>query len=606
MIFMILYIKKGGHGHMNNKKAFFKKMNRIPIKIQLAALVAITFSIIIIIITVYNYQSSTKAVIDQHTEITTTLLKSETWNLDNYFSEIDRYSLLLRHDEKFMQIITTEQLMSYTEKIMVQNLLRNNFDSRNDLLSYSIYLINKQENYKIDAQRHKVQSFYIDSVKELPEYDFFTEGRYYKSLQPSESSDTFMNYYRTIIRIEDQKPLAIVKLTFDTSYIEVLAENHQNIGELFCITDSQGRLFYTNNETYINTETIKEVLAHMEETPENNFKMDINQASYLAVYHNSSSHDFKIVDLRPVSEIDKQLMNARNVSLILGILSITIATVLAFIFIRLVTKPLSALDHRLQRVGSGNFTTTTDIGGSLEIVNLAETFNSMIHQIDDLIKKTYISELNTKTARLIALEAQLNPHFLYNTLQAISAEAVTNEEFHINEMITALASMLRYSIKGEDFVPLEIEVKHVKDYLLLQKARFGERLTYDIQIPDDTKALRIPKISMQTLVENSMIHGMKDNTVSIHIDISCYLDEEYLIVTVRDNGAGILKERMEELNHNFSHSDLNQNKQTGIGLMNLDSRLKLLYDNQAALFLASIPGQETTVTLKIPMGKKEC
>jgi len=590
---------------MKENKILFKKLSLIPLKTQLAALVAITFSVIITIITVYNYQSSTKTIMKQHTDITTTLLKSETQNLDNYFSEIDRYSLLLRHDGSFMQIIATQQPMTYTEKTRVQNLLRNNFDSRNDLLSYSIYLVNKQENYKIDAMQHKVQSFYIDSVKELPEYDFFTQGKYYKSLQPSAAANTFMNYYRTIIRIEDQEPLAVVKLVIDTSYIEILAENHQNINELFCIADSQGRLFYTNNTDYVNTASIKDFLASMDETSENSFTVDINGESYLAVYSNSSAHDYKIINLRPVAEIDKQLMSTRNISLMLGGLSIIIAAVLAFVFIRLVTKPLSDLDHRLRRVGLGNFTTTTDIGGSLEIANLAETFNSMIHQIDDLIKKTYIQELNNKTARLIALEAQLNPHFLYNTLQAISAEAVTNEQFQINEMITALASMLRYSIKGEDFVALEVELKHVKDYLLLQKARFGERLTYEIQFPDQAKALRIPKISMQTLVENSIIHGMKDHVMSIHIDISGYLEEDYLIIAVTDNGAGIPKERMEELNHNFSHSELNQNKQTGIGLMNLDSRLKILFDHQAALFLTSIPGRKTTVTLKIPQRRQE-
>ena len=268
----------------------------------------------------------------------------------------------------------------------------------------------------------------------------------------------------------------------------------------------------------------------------------------------------------------------------------------------MITNPLSTLAHRLRRVGTGNFTTTTDIGGSLEITNLAHDFNSMIHHIDDLIKKNYISEINAKTSRLIALEAQLNPHFLYNTLQAISAEAIINKQPKINAMVTSLASMLRYSIKEEDFVSVAQEIKHVNDYLSLQHSRFGENLTYEWNIDEDTLHAMIPKISIQTLVENSITHGISGDIDHINIYIRTYMEGDQLLIKVRDDGIGIAPEKLNELKEAFANSDLNTHKSLGIGLMNLSSRIHILYDEPASLSIESNLGYYTLVTLSIPTG----
>lgn len=588
---------------MNLKSFFYKKTNSIPLKTQLATLIIAIFSVIIVSIIFYNYQRNSQTILAQQTSTTTTLLKLETQILDVYFSEIDRYSLLLRHDISFMRIIKSKNPLDYSDQTTLQALLRSNFDSRNDLVSYRIYLVNQTTNYEIDSTRHKVQSFYFDSIEDLPNYDLFTKGLYYKSIEPSATEDSFITYYRTIINIENQQPLAIVELTFDTSYIQSLAKRHQDINELYCILDNTGQLLYTNN-TLITDAIIKKALIHYDSTNDNYFTIPISNEDYLSVYNTSSVHGYKLLNFKPLSAIDAQIAETRNISLFLAFIAIAVATILAILFISLVTRPLSTLAHRLRKVGSGNFTTTTDVGGSLEIANLSADFNTMIHQIDDLIKKTYISELNEKTSRLIALEAQLNPHFLYNTLQAISSEAIVNNQPKINFMITALASILRYSIKGGDFVTLDIEMNYVKDYLLLQQARFETQLTYNIDITDASTALFIPKISIQTLVENSIIHGMNGDTTSIHIDINCYTDHDMLIIIVHDNGNGISQSQLNLLNQNLLNKPIDSNHSTNIGLINLHSRLQILYDEQATFKITSTENKYTTVTLTIPIIKE--
>jgi len=580
------------------KAKVYPILNKISLRTQLTALVSITFMCIIVSIITYNYIGNRDALSDQQVQSATTLLNLESQNLDAYLNEISRYSLLLRHDESFMQSINSTAPLSYNEKSNIQTLLRSNFDSRNDLVSYRLFLLKKADNYAINSKRHMVQPFYDNYVRALPSYDIFTKGPFYRSMEPAEAEGSFFTYYRTIIRIEDQTPLAIVELTFDTSYIDSIASNHNDLDELFCFLDDQKQIIYTNN-TLINDALIQQATESMKEQ-QNHFTLTIQGAPYLVVY-NTSHLGYTIISFKPLSTLDKQVAATRNVSLFLAFLAIAMSIILVSIFVRWITNPLSTLAHRLRRVGTGNFTTTTDIGGSREIKNLSTDFNSMIHHIDDLIKKNYISAINEKTARLTALEAQINPHFLYNTLQAISAESIINKQPKINAMVTSLASMLRYSIKEEDFVTVSQELKHVNDYLSLQHSRFDDRLTYEWNIDEDTLPIPIPKISIQTLVENSISHGMGGEVDRISIYIRAYLEGDYLLIKVRDNGIGIPYAQLKEMNESFSADNAEKNKTIGIGLQNLSSRLHILYAKPASLIVESNLGFYTMVTLSIPV-----
>lgn len=585
---------------MKMNKNILKKLGKISLKTQLAILIVTTFSIIIVVIIAFNYHRNTKTIVTQQISIISNLLRLETQNMDTYLSEIDRYSLLLRHEQFFMQTISNKQPLSYEDATEIQTLLRSQFDSRNDLQSYRLYLVNKNINYEIDSKEHRVQSFVYEEINQLPNYDKFTVGKYYKYLVPGENSETFLTFYRTIIDIETRAPLAIVELTFDTSYINSLVEEINDKEELFCYIDEYNRLFYSSNHMIVNQRTIKEQLASIKQINKDEHTIQLNNQEYLMVNNKSLEYGYTLYHFKSISEIDKQLSSTRNISLIVSFISIIMTTLLAVLSIRVVTNPLSTLSHRLRGVGKGNFTTTIDVGGSPEISNIADDFNTMIFKIDELINKTYKSELNEKTARLIALEAQINPHFLYNTLQAISAEAIVNQQPRINYMVTALASIMRYSIKGGDFAKLSQEMKHVKDYLLLQQARFEDKLSYELFIEEDTLNCLIPKISIQTLVENSIIHGMKGQSDNVHIKIYSRIEDEALIISVIDDGYGISDKKREDLMKAFINSKTNHSKLSSIGLVNLYSRIQLLYANKATLDIESEINKITTMTLKIP------
>lgn len=410
-----------------------------------------------------------------------------------------------------------------------------------------------------------------------------------------------MKYYRTIIDVETKEPLAIVELSFTTTFVDALAKNHIQNNEIYCILDGNDEIYYTSSKQLADPSTRVRFTQDLNAADGEAFTTRVLDAPYLVVSHVCLAEDFTLVLLKPIEDIENDIAITRNVSIVLALIAISFSILLFVIFIRLVTNPISALTQRMKKAGSGNFAAIEKIGGNLEICELEDEYNTMLKKIDELIKTNYIAKLNEETARLIALEAQTNPHFLYNTLQAISAEAISSNQVKINTMITSLASLLRYSIKEKELVAVEEEIVQVRGYLMLQKERFDSALSFRITISDGILHYLIPKLSIMTLVENSILHGMKGDVSAIHIDVDAYIEEETLWIKVSDNGNGIARDQLQKLLASFSDIPLRSEKNTGIGLSNLASRLRLIYREKAALHIESILYAGTTITVSIPI-----
>ena len=314
----------------------------------------------------------------------------------------------------------------------------------------------------------------------------------------------------------------------------------------------------------------------------------------------SQKNNIQLINLIPLSIIDAELKGATSSLLINGICIWLITVFLVYLFTYLLTKPLKTLSERMQYAGSGDFHTFPEMHGSSEIAELSHSFNSMLRHIEQLIQQNYIAKLSEKNARLTALEAQLNPHFLYNTLQAISTEALINDQFTIHRMITSLASNLRYTIKGGDLVPLKSEVQYLSDYIYLLKMRMNDALVFNIDTEPELDDYMIPKISLQALVENSIIHGKSTNKESIEIKVTLTrLPNDRLQISVYDNGCGISQEQQNKLYQDFE-SALTAKNPGGIGLANLYVRLHLLYNEPTDLKIESAEHQYTNIILTLP------
>lgn len=574
--------------------------NKIIIAMSIAFIILFSF------IVSFNQMQTIKTITRQQSTLSAEILKMKCQDFTTYYNQLEHYSLMLRNDSYFMQLLSLSDIQDYSDYIYIQNSFKNMFYSRKDISELTLYLVNQGFGYSISKKYPNIRILINPDFTKLKEFSKASMGPSYKYIAPSnDNPNNFLKIYRAIIDIQNQKPLAYVEITVDNSYIKNLANSNSSNDDIFCLLDKYNNLYYTNNADVIKNNTLSQLVpAKIDTTDEQSYPISgsfissINDTKYLFIYTIDNNTNWLFLKITPTSIVNKSVVKTRNITILISIIALIIAMFAIFMLTRTLLRPLKTLASQMDKAGGGDFGATIDVKGSAEIKHLEARFNSMLLRINELIEKNYISELNEKTAKLKALEAQINPHFLYNTLQMISTQAIINNQKDISNMVLTLSSMLRYSITDNDIVPLAAEIKHVKDYLTLQKARFDERLSYNINVENNIGDLLLPKISIMSLVENSIKHGMETTLDKIQVDIYVKLRQGYLIVIVNDSGAGMSKEKLEYVKKQIS---LEGDRGQSIGLSNLASRLKILYDNLASIEIESSKDKGTSVEMRIPV-----
>lgn len=589
------------HFQQNKRRKFGTLLGKMTLWSQLVLFMAFVISIITFILIYNDYTSTRNATIRNLTDTKERLLRLETENLENYISDLANFCILPCYDLQLVRMIEqktplTDDQLRYSKEQMYYY-----YYTRNDIDDYHIFLLNQN----LSVGRNRTDQRISDSVYDVSAlediYKACRISRYNHVIYPADNAASFFTYYHTMIRIQNQDPQALVRIQVDRSYLNQLLTNHSDHGELLLLADQDGNLIYSSMTSLISdNDILRDVLATSTVHRNAYTTATVAGEEYLLITSGSVAKDIQLLSLTPLAYIDSQIGAQRNSLIVTGIFIWLCAILLINMFIQLLTNPLKLLSKQMERTGSGDFHTLIHTGGSREIEELTQSFNSMVIHIDELIRRTYLAELSEKNARITALEAQLNPHFLYNTLQAISTEALINDQPQINKMITSLASSLRYTIKGGDLVTLKKEMEYVLDYIYLQRIRMDDNLEVQIAIDPETEECLIPKISIQTLVENSIIHGIRSDKGSIMIKISSEMMDNNIIIRVLDNGCGISKEQLSRLYADFKKQEKDF-VDGGIGLVNLYTRLHLLYVKPAQLTIQSEYGKYTEIMLELPV-----
>lgn len=585
-----------------NKSIFTHKFSRIrsrmPLWAQLVVMLTFVTTVLLSFILVRDYQNNRRSIIERQISTSGRLLDLELQNLDQYVKELTSFCLQPLYDSDFSRILSEKDPIAASDETYILNQMRIYFFSRSDLNGYQICRLADGSIYGRSGQ---VQHFRkMSDITAFPQEAIITssKGKYFHAILPSEQKNGFFDYYQSIIRIKNKQPAAVIRLEIDRSFAASLNQSHAANGEFLCILNQNGQLLFSGSELLdeIDSDTLKKIsgIASAQSA-----SLEIGGKKWLCISCLDDRFGMQLVSFCPMQQIDTQISFILKSSLLLGMVTWLLAALATFLIVRLTTAPLTAFSRRMKEVGNGNFSPIEENGGSRELLALSRSFNEMVSHIDELINQNYVSEINEKTARLAALEAQLNPHFLYNTLQAIGTEALLNDQPQINRMLASLAANLRYSIKSGDPVRLKDEIVYVNNYIMLQKMRFEERLHVQIEISDEYDNFLIPKISIQTLVENSILHGFDDTTEAISIRIHASRKGELLQIQVTDNGCGIDEAHLQELKSEFQNY-LTPGHIGKIGLANLYSRLQILYQGKASLEIESSPHHGTAVTLLLP------
>ena len=287
---------------------------------------------------------------------------------------------------------------------------------------------------------------------------------------------------------------------------------------------------------------------------------------------------------------------------LIGAVSILIAAVLLSLMLsRVLSSPIHDLVVAMQSFEkSGEGFSYEPVTGVREVENLSASFDHMVKKIQKLMATVRSEEVNLRKTELKALQAQINPHFLYNTLDSISWMCEQGKNAEAVVMVNALARLFRISIsKGHELIPIRSEVQHAQSYLQIQSVRYKEQFSYHFDVQEDCTEYLCNKITLQPIIENAIYHGVNGLVDEGHIEIRVRAEGEDVLFTVEDNGVGMEPEQIEEI---FRRKP---DGKSGIGIKNVNDRLKIWFGDAYGITIESVPDEGTKVTVRMPKVREE-
>ncbi|WP_334074259.1 sensor histidine kinase [Paenibacillus sp. A14] len=337
--------------------------------------------------------------------------------------------------------------------------------------------------------------------------------------------------------------------------------------------------------------------------------VSIGKRKYMLVKQPSAVTGWIFLILTPVSAITEGISVLRTAILMSAGIGTLLFIVLSFPMSTIITRPVFKLIKTMRGARLNGLKPTTQISSTIEINELNHTYNRMVEHMNGLIELVYEKELIQSRTELKALQAQIHPHFLFNTLEALYWALQEKREEELAGYVVAMADLFRYTITGpnkEEWVTLGDELEHIERYLLIMKMRLGDRIGWSILSPPAYARVSMPKLLIQPLVENAILHGIEGRigpgTVTIRVEPA--EDGIHLGITVEDDGRGMDAATLRTLNHALETGQSPPSKGTGMGIFNVRQRLKLYYGRgrlRPGVSIRSASGEGTRVSLTIPM-----
>ncbi|WP_058831356.1 sensor histidine kinase [Paenibacillus polymyxa] len=411
---------------------------------------------------------------------------------------------------------------------------------------------------------------------------------------------------RQLYDLDEHKPIGIV--LFEAEPRSVLSALHN----LRLSTNSQVYLLGHENRivSATSSDPPPDLRNLQEQVPEEDVIVDRNNEK-VVIASKLPFADWSVISVTTSEDLNVELAQNQRYLFIVAPILIMVSALIASIVSRSISHPLKRVIREMKRVETGNFRHTVNIESYEEINQLATSFNHMVRQIAELIELVRISSVSEKNAELHALQTQVNPHFLYNTLDMIYWMLDEKGQDQLGEVVLSLSHMFRYSSHWEEGadVSLREEVEQVGHYLTIIQARLEGRVSVDVNIEEQWLDIRLPKMTLQPLIENAVKHGLEP----LHADTGGKLlvrAEEYggvLSLHIIDNGVGMEYERWEVVQVALAEpgKQAGSGQAGGIGLQNLNLRLRHMFGEEYGLRISSTPGAGTTVTVSVPLPQKE-
>jgi len=378
-----------------------------------------------------------------------------------------------------------------------------------------------------------------------------------------------------------------------------------NKSQLFLI-DEKGNFVYSPRNKDIN-QPISDT-AYADVLPElkgssGKLSMNINGEKHLVIYHTSDFTNWTTVGLIPQGELLAESRKAANTIMIIPMVTLIVALFVATILSNQITINIGRLRQAMKKVSEGNLSDPIAISSGDEVEELSHGFNAMVTNLRLLLDDVKQTEEQKRILEFKALQAQINPHFLFNTLNQIKWLADVQKADNIKQLVTSLVTLLHSSMgKGGEYVTVQEEQQYLEHYLNIQQFRYYDKFVAVFDIEEEILQVRMLKFLLQPIVENALIHGLEPLKGRGQLTVKGYEDDGHIVIQVSDNGVGIEQGRLKTIFNKVTEK--NRSRFSGIGLVNVQERMKLHYGMSYGLQIESVPGLFTTVTVRIPIEEK--
>lgn len=567
----------------------------------------------VLIIGVSSYKKASQSLESEVKKYTAQVLTQVSNGVDNLVNQMNRMALVINADPEVLDILGhssrgkgINEIRDYQE---IQQVIQNAIGFVPEIVGFTVFASDGR-------------NFSMSNKSVSLGYDFRKEN-WYRELQNKNSYFISTHYQTQVIDATSEKVISVAKVIKDTYSYQTIGYvlidcNTRALENIFgnqkglqnsstFIISPDGELIYASNTKICSYTTIRTIAKTVKASEDVNFlTLKINHKKTLLSYYTSLYTGWKILNVIPIAEINKNINDIEGYTILIVLISVVLTFLISYFLALSITNPLRHLKEKMKAVGKGNFDVSVSLDSADEIGELGRSFDAMAAKINEMIKKVYQAELIKKEAELCALQAQINPHFLYNTLAVIDSMALVKGNTEISEICCALSIIFRYNVEFGEGSTIEQEIEQIRLYLLIQKARYVDRFDYSITVDPELNQYKIVKLLIQPVVENSIVHGLEGKRGQVQITIivaRCSSDE--IEIVVYDNGRGMKSEELDALRRELELAQaLYWQKETKgryhVGLRNVNYRIKANYGETYGLSIISEIGLGTAVRIIIP------
>jgi two-component system sensor histidine kinase YesM len=595
---------------------FFSIRKKLFWFLTIATLFPFTISIWI------TYIYTTESVKEQFIHENLNIISKGRVDLSNYFQDITSILPPLYQNRSFMNVMESGA-ESYIEKNQeeISRTLINIYFTRKEIEQVHLYIRNGNDSYTVYSNKLSSRGKY-EHVEDHPFYKellneqtpILIEGTHpiysynHLSFIPNSFVKDVVSFHQSIYSIPHSRLLGFLSIDIELSEIQAISERlfQPGVEDFFLIND-EGMLIFSSEKQKNGEKLTEDWYQKIQSKKDTNGSLLMNRGDFKGVYvyekFSAPYEKWMIVKSIPYDVLYENARRIAFMNIFIGAVMIIVVLIATFFVSIKITSPIKLLIENIKRIEKGELKVHFKTLGNDEFGLLGQHFKSMIDKINDLILREYLLEIKNKSTQLKVLQSQVNPHFLYNSLQSIGTLALKHKAPKVYSLLISLSSLMRYSINmDEDFVSLEKEMKHVQTYLMLQKERFGERLEYDFNIEHSILNSQIPKMILQPIVENYFKHAFEGNSKTGRMEIVArQINDTHKRIIISDNGSGISEKRLREIIQSLSRI-----KQTeSVGLKNIYDRLQIYYGSEASMDVYRGELGGFTVDLCIPISREE-